>query len=152
MKKKHIRKSFKLAMKRWHEILSSLMSKPFTLSEVSLSKEDEKILIKVIQQKVAFAEKKWFQIEKEVSRNPFSAGSMKLSLKKDFLKKFLENIRKDIDTLLSEFHNNSFLKSCNASLKRLLDVSENLRASYVYPSYSESFYIFDTLRLTERQD
>lgn len=141
-----VKNGVQYARKKWSE-LKSLVSTRSLSSDFKLSNEDEKVLFGDLDERVEDVEMKWSEIEAEILLDSTSLGDMKLSLKKDVLKNLLEGIREDVDSLLGFSY---LLDSCKAILERLLTVSENLRVSYVFPGYVESFYILDTLKIAER--
>ena len=105
--------------------------------------------LREIREKIESTEKKWVDIESEIGDSQNSVSSMSLFVEKERLKNLLEDARADIDTLLSSFHCKSFVRICRDLLERLFAVSENLRLSYVFPGYLESFYILDTIEIAE---
>ena len=60
--------------------------------------------------------------------------------------KHLESIRIAIDEYFGAFPQKR--KRCIALLKRILDISENLKSTYLFPAqYDESLCIFDTMKM-----
>ncbi len=104
--------------------------------------------LKEIKQMIQVAEQGWSEIEGKMC--DFSVDSIDgLASKKDKLKNLLEDIRMNIEESLVYSHCSLLVKVCRNFLERILLISENLRGSYVFAGYSESYYILDTLRFIE---
>ena len=105
--------------------------------------------LKEIKKKIQIAQQKWIEIEEETAQSPLYSKT-NINNRKEKLKNFLEEIRVNIEDLLTHSHNHLLVEDCKGFLEKILVVSENLRVSYVSPGYVESYYIFDTLKLTDR--
>ena len=89
------------------------------------------------------AEQVWNEIQtKLVGTTDISMNY--LATKKEELKDLLEAIRLKVEESLKSGEN--LIDDCKNFLSHILQLSENLRVSYVFPGYMESYYIFDTLR------
>jgi hypothetical protein len=105
--------------------------------------------LKEIKKKIQLAQLKWMEIEEETARISLQL-KVNISNRKEKLKNLLEEIRVNIEDLLTYSHCRALAKVCKGFLEKILVISEKLRVSYVSPGYVESYYIFDTLRLTDR--
>jgi len=105
--------------------------------------------LKEIKKKIQLAQEKWIEIEEETAKSPLCSKA-NITNRKEKLKNFLEEIRLNIEDLLTHSHDHLLVKVCKGFLEKILTISENLRVSYVSPGYVESYYIFDTLKLTDR--
>ncbi len=106
--------------------------------------------LKEIKKKIQFAQQKWIEIEGEIAQNSLPPFKANISNNKEKLKNLLEEIRVNIEDLLNYSHCRALVKVCKVFLEKILVISENLRSSYISPGYVESYYIYDTLRLTDR--
>ncbi len=105
--------------------------------------------LKEIKLKVQLAQKRWSEIERGTVENSHSSDKENIAIRKEKLKNLLEDIRVNIEDFLAYSHCHVLVKVCKDFLEKILDISEKLRISYVSPGYVESYYIFDTLRLTK---
>ena len=105
--------------------------------------------LKEIRLMIEIAQQGWAEIDGEIQRlNSSDTGS--LSVKKEGLKNLLEEIRKNLENWLLIW-NNSILKKISINfLEKILIISENLRKTYVFPGYVESFFIADTIEMAKR--
>jgi len=107
--------------------------------------------LKEIKLMVQIAEQGWSEIEGKTSNlSGFTADG--LAKKKEKLKNLLEDIRVNIESFLIYSRCSALMRVCREFLDRILMVSENLRVSYVFPGYTESYYILDTLRFIDGPD
>lgn len=104
--------------------------------------------LKEIKFKVQFAQQSWSIIEGEITSDSSFPSKTNVQVRKERLKNLLEDIRVDIEDCLSCSNCRMWVKVCKDFLEKILAISEGLRVSYVSPGYVESYYIFDTLRLT----
>ena len=105
--------------------------------------------LKEIKLKVQLAQKRWSEIEQGTVENSLSYDKENIAIRKEKLKNLLEDIRVNIEDCLTYSHCRMLVNVCKEFLEKILAISENLRVSYVSPGYVESYYIFDTLRLTK---
>jgi len=118
------------------------------LSEIKdLSVEEKKQFdeIKILSDDV---QGQWNMLEVELTTGSPADSMNRLAFKKEGLKNFLEKIRKKIETILLGSPSKSAVKKCKDFLDILLQISEGLRVSYMFPGYVESFYILDTIKYT----
>ena len=93
--------------------------------------------IENIRRKIKSLEMKWLKIKDR----PLSL----VTAKQDSLAKGLERVRASIERYFRM--NPHEKKQCKALLGSLLEISENLKSSYLCPAaYTESFDIFDTIK------
>ena len=99
-----------------------------------------------IEKRIDKAGRKLSCIEKIVEDKRFlSAGK-----KQDSLTSYLESIRVSVQVLFSGYP--SMGKTCVSLLNRLLEVSDGLKHTYLFPAYyTVSFDIFDTIRRIEKR-
>ena len=93
----------------------------------------------------------WDELENDLVRDRYSECMNVVALKKENLKNFLEKIRRKIEVVLFDSPSKPVVKACNKFLRELLRISENLRVSYLFPGYVESFYILDTIKYTQEE-
>lgn len=105
--------------------------------------------LKEIKLKVQLAQKRWSEIECGTVENSLSSDKESIAIRKEKLKNLLEDIRVNIEDFLAYSHCHILVRVCKDFLEKILTISEKLRVSYVSPGYVESYYIFDTLRLTK---
>ena len=105
--------------------------------------------LKDIRAMIQTAQQEWSEIEGETSENPSSLCRSTITVKMEKLKNFLEDIRMNIENLLIYSRCSMLVKVCKNFLENILAISENLRASYVFPGYVESYYILDTMNFAE---
>ena len=105
--------------------------------------------LKDIKAMIQIAQQGWSEIEGEISANPSSVCRGNTILKMEKLKDLLEDIRLNIENSLVYSHCSMLIKVCKNFLESILAISENLRASYVFPGYVESYYILDTINFAE---
>lgn len=105
--------------------------------------------LKEIKLKIQLAQRRWSEIEGEVMENSLLSTEENVVTKKERLKNLLEDIRINIEDCLTYSHCRMLVKVCKEFLEKILIISEKLRVSYISPGYVESYYIFDTLRLTK---
>jgi hypothetical protein len=103
--------------------------------------------LKEIKQMIDSAQKRWAEIKSEENLLPLS--NVSIVEKKEKLKNLLENIREDIESLLSYSHCDLLVRVCKKFLERTLLISEKLGASYAFAGYNESYYILDTIRIAD---
>ena len=103
--------------------------------------------LKEIQKMIDSAQKRWAEIKSDENLLPLTNAS--LVYKKEKLKNLLEDIREDIESLLSYSHCALLVKVCKNFLERTLLISEKLGASYAFAGYNESYYILDTIRIVD---
>ena len=106
--------------------------------------------LKEIKRKIQFAQQNWAELEEEIAQSSLLTVKINISSRKEKLKNLLEEIRVNIEDLLNYSHCRSLVKVCKGFLEKILAISEKLRVSYVSPGYVESYYIYDTLKLTDR--
>ena len=99
--------------------------------------------LKKIGKMIKMAQLGWSEIEGEIMREPALLCKSSVSLKMDKLKNLLEDIRANIESSLTTEN----LPKCKNFLETIFKISENLRVSYVFPGYVESYYIMDTLKI-----
>ena len=102
--------------------------------------------LKEIKKMIDSAQKRWAEINSEESVLPLSTS---IVYKKERLKNLLEDIRENIESLLSYSHCALLVKVCKKFLERTLLISEKLGASYAFAGYNESYYILDTIRIAD---
>ena len=90
----------------------------------------------------------WKMLEAELTTGSPADSMNSLAFKKEGIKNFLEKIRKKIETILLGTPSECAVTKCEDFLKILLQISEGLRVSYMFPGYVESFYILDTIKYT----
>ena len=105
--------------------------------------------LKDIRAMIQVAQQEWSEIEGETSVNTSSLCRSNITVKMEKLKNFLEDIRMNIENLLIYSRCSMLVKVCKNFLENILAISENLRASYVFPGYVESYYILDTMNFAE---
>ena len=105
--------------------------------------------LKDIRLMIEIAQQGWTEIEGEMQRL-HASDTGKLCAKKEGLKNLLEEIRRNLEAWLFRWDNTILKKICVNFLERILIISENLRKSYVFPGYVESFYIVDTIEMAKR--
>jgi hypothetical protein len=99
-----------------------------------------------IKEMVKDAQQRWGEINDEL--NPlYPLSRVGLCEKKEKLKNLLENIRENIEALLS--YSCTKVDVCKSCLESILGISEDLRISYAFPGYVESFYIMDTIKIAD---
>jgi hypothetical protein len=103
--------------------------------------------LKEIKQMIDSAQKRWIEIKNDEKKVPLCNASV--VEKKENLKNLLENIREDIESLLSYSHCDLLVKVCKKFLERTLLISEKLGASYAFAGYNESYYILDTISIAD---
>ena len=97
---------------------------------------------------IEIAQQGWDEIDGEIRINTSNSGN--LCVKKENLKNLLEEIRKNLELWLFHWNSSILKKICKGFLEKILCISENLRESYIFPGYRESFYIVDTIEMTKR--
>ena len=102
--------------------------------------------LKEIKKMIDSAQKRWAEIKSDENMLPLSSAVV---YKKERLKNLLEDIRENIESLLSYSHCNLLVKVCKKFLERTLLISEKLGASYAFAGYNESYYILDTIRIAD---
>lgn len=104
--------------------------------------------LKDIRLMIEIAQQGWAEIEGETEklRTPDSGS---LCVKKESLKNLLEEIRRNLEAWLFNWDNTILKKICVNFLEKILIISENLRKSYVFPGYAESYYIADTIAIAK---
>jgi len=103
--------------------------------------------LKEIKKMIDSAQKRWAEIKSEENLLPLS--NVSIVEKKEKLKNLLEDIRENIESLLSYSHCALLARVCRKFLERIFLISENLGASYAFAGYNESYYILDTIRIAE---
>jgi hypothetical protein len=104
--------------------------------------------LKDIRLMIEIAQQGWREIECEMVRlHSFDSGS--LCMKKEGLKNLLEEIRKNLEAWLLKWDNTILKKICINFLEKIMVISENLRKSYMFPGYTESYYIADTIAMAK---
>ena len=106
--------------------------------------------LKEIRAMVNLAQKNWSDIEDEVAKDSSLCLSNVVAYKREKLENLLEDIRNNLEMWLSSWDSSIIKSVCRGFLEKILLISENLRLSYTFPGYSESFYILDTIEMTER--
>ena len=98
--------------------------------------------IENIKKKINSLEMKWLKIKDR----PLSS----VTAKQDSLAKGLERVRASIERYFRM--NPREKKQCEALLGSLLEISENLKSSYLCPAaYTGSFDIFDTIKEMDKK-
>ena len=101
---------------------------------------------KEIRAEIKSLKQEWMEI-KQIAKNKsfLSLGAMQ-----DSLIDHLESVRASIEEYFDKFPHTR--ERCKAWLRDLLDVSENLKFSYVLPAmYNESFAISDTIKMVDKR-
>ena len=101
---------------------------------------------KEIRLEIKSLRQEWMKI-KQIAKNKsfLSLGAMQ-----DSLMNHLESVRASVEEYFDKFPHAR--ERCKAWLHNLLEVSENLKFSYVLPAtYNESFAIFDTIRMVDKK-
>ena len=98
-----------------------------------------------IKSMIQKAQQGWSEIEGEIKSEPKSLCKSSITVKMDKLKNLLEDIRENLESSL----NTDNLANYKIFLETIFKISENLRVSYVFPGYVESYYIMDTLKIAD---
>ena len=117
---------------------------PYVIAEIGINHNGSFDLCKKM---IDSAQKRWADIKSEENLLPLS--NVSVVEKKENLKSLLEDIRENIESLLSYSHCALLAKVCRKFLERIFLISENLGASYAFAGYNESYYILDTIRIAE---
>ncbi len=115
------------------------------IKDLSVEEKEQFDEIKILSDDV---QGQWDMLEVELTTGSPADSMNRLAFKKEGLKDFLEKIRKKIETILLGSPSKSAVKKCKDFLDILLQISEGLRVSYMFPGYVESFYILDTIKYT----
>ena len=103
--------------------------------------------LKEIKLMVQTAQDEWLEIEQEIAKGGSPRG--KVGFKMEGLKNLLEDIRVNIESSLVYSRCSMLVKVCRAFLESIFTISENLRVSYMFPGYVESYYIMDTMKFAD---
>ena len=105
--------------------------------------------LKDIRLMIEIAQQGWAEIEGEMQRL-HASDTGKLCVKKEGLKNLLEEIRKNLEAWLLKWNSTILKRGCVNFLEKILIISEDLRGTYVFPGYVESFFIADTIEMAKR--
>ena len=106
--------------------------------------------LKEIRAMIGVAQKDWSDIESEMTDGSPLGLSNVVADKRKKLENLLEDIRNNLEMWLFYWDSSIIKGVCRVLLEKILLISEGLRLSYVFPGYSESYYILDTIEMTKR--
>ncbi len=101
---------------------------------------------KEIKSEIISLGQEWLEIKQIAEKQSFlSVGKLQ-----DSLINHLESVRASIEEYFNKFPHTREL--CKDWLRKILDISEELKINYVLPAtYEESFTIFETLKMVEKK-